>query len=93
MFQRIAPRYDLMNRLMSLGQDERWRRTLVRCVRAPRGGRLLDVGAGTGRIARLNVTTPHGDVPRLNADGAFDVRGGEFSIGAVIDHGVAGRRR
>ena len=52
MFQRIAPRYDLMNRLMSLGQDERWRRAVVRRVRVPRGGRLLDVGAGTGGIAR-----------------------------------------
>ncbi len=50
MFSRIAPRYDLMNRLMTLGQDQCWRREVIRLVALPRRGRLLDLGAGTGDL-------------------------------------------
>lgn len=50
MFGNIAARYDLMNRLMSLGQDSRWRAALVHAAALPRGGRLLDIAAGTGDI-------------------------------------------
>ncbi len=50
MFTDIAPRYDLMNRLMTLGRDQVWRRTVVRLCRLPRGGSLLDVATGTGDI-------------------------------------------
>jgi demethylmenaquinone methyltransferase/2-methoxy-6-polyprenyl-1,4-benzoquinol methylase len=52
MFNRIAPRYDLMNRLMTAGQDVRWRKEIIRLVRLQPGARLLDLGAGTGDIAR-----------------------------------------
>ncbi len=51
MFARIAPTYDLMNRLMSLGMDQSWRRELLELCNLPPRGRLLDVGAGTGDIA------------------------------------------
>jgi demethylmenaquinone methyltransferase/2-methoxy-6-polyprenyl-1,4-benzoquinol methylase len=51
MFARIAPTYDLMNRLMTFGQDQRWRRNLLDLANLPPHGRLLDVGAGTGDIA------------------------------------------
>ncbi len=51
MFGRIAHRYDLMNRLMTFGQDRRWRRYVVRQAALPPGGRLLDVATGTGDIA------------------------------------------
>lgn len=51
MFTAIAPRYDLMNRLMTLGRDRIWRRTAVSLCSLPRGGRLLDVATGTGDIA------------------------------------------
>jgi demethylmenaquinone methyltransferase/2-methoxy-6-polyprenyl-1,4-benzoquinol methylase len=50
MFGAIAPRYDLMNRLMTLGRDRVWRRTVVRLCALPRGGCLLDVATGTGDI-------------------------------------------
>ena len=50
MFGAIAPRYDLINRLMTLGRDQVWRRTVVRLCALPRGGRLLDVATGTGDI-------------------------------------------
>jgi demethylmenaquinone methyltransferase / 2-methoxy-6-polyprenyl-1,4-benzoquinol methylase len=51
MFARIATTYDLMNRLMSLGQDQRWRRELLDYCDLPPHGTLLDVGTGTGDIA------------------------------------------
>ena len=50
MFTRIAHRYDLMNRLMTAGQDNRWRREVIRRTALPPGGRLLDLGAGTGDL-------------------------------------------
>jgi demethylmenaquinone methyltransferase/2-methoxy-6-polyprenyl-1,4-benzoquinol methylase len=51
MFNRIARRYDLMNRLMTFGQDQSWRRYVVAQAGLPReGGRLLDVATGTGDI-------------------------------------------
>ena len=51
MFERIAPRYDLLNRLMTAGQDRRWRRQVIRLSGLPEGGRLLDLGAGTGDLS------------------------------------------
>lgn len=50
-FQRIAPRYDLMNRLMTAGQDRAWRRFVVQIAAIPRGGTALDIATGTGDIA------------------------------------------
>ncbi len=50
MFQRIARRYDLMNRLMTFGRDRAWRRHVVREASLPPGSRLLDVATGTGDI-------------------------------------------
>jgi len=55
MFGHIAARYDLMNRVMTLGQDSHWRRAVIRLANLPPGGRLLDLGAGTGDLARLAV--------------------------------------
>ncbi len=52
MFGRIAKRYDLMNRLMTAGQDTRWRREVIRKSQLPPNGHLLDLGAGTGDLAR-----------------------------------------
>lgn len=52
MFGRIAWRYDLMNRIMSFGQDAMWRRHLVDQARPIAGGLALDVATGTGRIAQ-----------------------------------------
>lgn len=52
MFSRIARRYDLMNRLMTAGQDVRWRREVIRLASIPPKGSLLDIGAGTGDLCR-----------------------------------------
>ena len=43
MFSAIAPRYDVLNRLLSAGRDRVWRREAVRAARLPVNGRLLDV--------------------------------------------------
>ena len=51
MFGRIAPRYDLLNRVLSLGRDVSWRRLVSRRVAAARPARVLDVCAGTGDLA------------------------------------------
>jgi demethylmenaquinone methyltransferase/2-methoxy-6-polyprenyl-1,4-benzoquinol methylase len=53
MFGRIAPRYDLLNTLMTFGQDARWRRGVAQALPplAP-GARVLDVGSGTGRLGQ-----------------------------------------
>lgn len=51
MFGRIAARYDRMNRLMTFGQDMRWRRFVVEKAALPPDGRLLDLATGTGDIA------------------------------------------
>jgi demethylmenaquinone methyltransferase/2-methoxy-6-polyprenyl-1,4-benzoquinol methylase len=51
MFARIAHRYDLMNRVMTGGQDVRWRQLMVREAALPPGGRFLDVATGTGDVA------------------------------------------
>ncbi len=51
MFARIAGRYDLMNRLMTVGQDVRWRKYVIAQAHLPLNGRLLDIATGTGEIA------------------------------------------
>ncbi|GAB4581280.1 MAG: bifunctional demethylmenaquinone methyltransferase/2-methoxy-6-polyprenyl-1,4-benzoquinol methylase UbiE [Anaerolineales bacterium] len=51
MFSRIAGRYDVMNRLMTFGQDQSWRREVIRRAEITPGSRVLDLGAGTGDIA------------------------------------------
>jgi demethylmenaquinone methyltransferase/2-methoxy-6-polyprenyl-1,4-benzoquinol methylase len=51
MFESIAPRYDFLNRLLSLGIDRRWRSFAVRQLQIPEGGRVLDMATGTGDVA------------------------------------------
>jgi demethylmenaquinone methyltransferase/2-methoxy-6-polyprenyl-1,4-benzoquinol methylase len=50
MFDRIAPRYDRLNRVISLAQDRRWRRATVAALRLTPGAIVLDVGCGTGDL-------------------------------------------
>lgn len=48
MFTKISRRYDLTNRIMSAGQDLRWRKAAIQAARLKPGDKLLDVAAGTG---------------------------------------------
>jgi demethylmenaquinone methyltransferase/2-methoxy-6-polyprenyl-1,4-benzoquinol methylase len=52
MFDTIAPRYDLVNRLMTFGLDQRWRRVTVEALALPEGARILDLACGTGDLSR-----------------------------------------
>jgi demethylmenaquinone methyltransferase/2-methoxy-6-polyprenyl-1,4-benzoquinol methylase len=48
MFDDVAPRYDITNTVLSLGQDHRWRRRTRQCLELKPGDRVLDLAAGTG---------------------------------------------
>src|SRR5512138_3005526 len=52
MFTKIARRYDLMNRLMTGGQDIRWRKRVIELARMNSHASFLDLGTGTGDLAR-----------------------------------------
>lgn len=52
MFDRIAPRYDVLNRVMTLGLDTRWRRAAVLALELPPSSLVLDVACGTGDFCR-----------------------------------------
>jgi demethylmenaquinone methyltransferase/2-methoxy-6-polyprenyl-1,4-benzoquinol methylase len=55
MFDTIAPRYDLMNRLMTFGLDTAWRHNTVAALALPEGSRVLDLACGTGDLSRLGM--------------------------------------
>ena len=50
MFDTIAPRYDLVNRIMTFRLDTRWRRKAVRQLKLPAGSIVLDLASGTGDL-------------------------------------------
>ena len=79
MFDRISERYDLTNRLMTFGQDVRWRRRLLEKANLPTSGLMLDLGTGTG------------DVPLE----ALRIQTGILPVGADFSEGMlrAGRLR
>src|SRR4029079_2959064 len=52
MFDTIAPRYDRLNRILTLGLDVAWRRTAVRSLGLRPGARVLDIACGTGDFCR-----------------------------------------
>jgi demethylmenaquinone methyltransferase/2-methoxy-6-polyprenyl-1,4-benzoquinol methylase len=74
MFARIASRYDLMNRLMTAGQDVRWRRRVIQLAQLPSRGFLLDIATGTGDIAQEGL--------RQNPD--ISAIGGDFTIEMML---------
>lgn len=67
MFGRIAHRYDLLNRLMTIGQDVRWRRFLIQKMAVGPKSTVLDLGAGTGDLA-LEVKRRHPDALVVASD-------------------------
>jgi demethylmenaquinone methyltransferase / 2-methoxy-6-polyprenyl-1,4-benzoquinol methylase len=59
MFDAIAPRYDLVNRVMTFRLDVRWRKRTVRSLGLPPGARVLDLAAGTGDLCRELTEAGH----------------------------------
>jgi demethylmenaquinone methyltransferase / 2-methoxy-6-polyprenyl-1,4-benzoquinol methylase len=59
MFDRIAPRYDRLNRIISLGQDRRWRRHTVAALQLAPGASVLDLGCGTGDLCNVLAAAGH----------------------------------
>jgi demethylmenaquinone methyltransferase/2-methoxy-6-polyprenyl-1,4-benzoquinol methylase len=52
MFDAIAPRYDLLNRLLTFRLDVGWRRRSIDSLALSRGSSVLDIAAGTGDLCR-----------------------------------------
>lgn len=86
MFGRIAERYNLMNRLMTAGQDQRWRRFVIKKAQIPQNGTVLDLATGTGDIAfEAAKTVPSAHV--IGADFALPMMfvGQRQRMGNTID--------
>jgi demethylmenaquinone methyltransferase / 2-methoxy-6-polyprenyl-1,4-benzoquinol methylase len=52
MFDAIAPRYDLLNRVLTFGMDVGWRRRTVKSLQLSPGSKVLDLACGTGDLCR-----------------------------------------
>ena len=74
MFDKIAPKYDFLNRLLSLRQDVVWRTEMVRAARLEPGSRVLDVACGTCDVAL--------EIDR-QLKGRADIFGLDFSYGML----------
>ena len=73
MFARIAPRYDLLNRVLSGGIDVAWRRRAARWLAPREGERILDVGSGTGDLALSVLARSAGAARVVAADFTFEM--------------------
>lgn len=75
MFDNIAPRYDLLNRMLSMRQDVVWRKKMVAAMTVPENGKVLDVACGTGDVA-LEICRQKGS--------RVEVTGIDFSPGMLV---------
>ena len=57
MFDRIAPRYDTLNRLLSFRLDQRWRREAIAALSLTSSDTLIDLACGTGDLSELAAHT------------------------------------
>jgi demethylmenaquinone methyltransferase/2-methoxy-6-polyprenyl-1,4-benzoquinol methylase len=67
MFDKIAARYDAMNRVLSLGLDRGWRRRTVRALQLGERPRVLDLATGTGDLA-VDIARMHPDATVIGLD-------------------------
>lgn len=90
MFGRIAERYNIMNRVMTFGQDMKWRRFVVQQANLPAQGKLLDLATGTGDIA-FEAAQKHPDAYVIGADFALPMMfvGQDEPRGKTIDWSAA----
>jgi len=83
MFTAVPPRYDLINRVITWGQDDRWRRLAARECLAARPQRTLDLCCGTGKLA-LEVAGISHDTTRVVA---VDFSLPMLEMASQLDHG------
>ncbi len=88
MFDQIAGRYDLLNRLMSMGIDQSWRRKTVTAMELPPNARVLDLATGTGDLA-LMIARRHPDARVVGSDPSKRML--EVGIEKVKRIGLTGR--
>jgi demethylmenaquinone methyltransferase/2-methoxy-6-polyprenyl-1,4-benzoquinol methylase len=88
MFDAIAKRYDLLNHLLSLGIDRRWRKRAVRELRLGRRSLVLDLCTGTGDLALTALRNEEGSqlAPSAEPEGCLRVIGVDFSS-AMLRYG------
>ena len=91
MFDRIARRYDLLNRVMSLGVDRRWRRRTARALALPdRARRVLDVATGTADLAiAIARQYPHAEVVGVDPSAGMIERGARKLEARRLDERVS----
>jgi demethylmenaquinone methyltransferase/2-methoxy-6-polyprenyl-1,4-benzoquinol methylase len=77
MFDTIAPRYDLMNRIMTFGLDQAWRRGAVASLALPEDALVLDLACGTGDLSRLALRR------------GYRVVGADLSAGMLAANGAS----
>jgi demethylmenaquinone methyltransferase / 2-methoxy-6-polyprenyl-1,4-benzoquinol methylase len=77
MFDTIAPRYDLMNRLMTFGLDQSWRKGTVSALGLPAGALVLDLACGTGDLTRIALLS------------GYRVVGADLSAGMLAANGTS----
>ncbi len=86
MFDRIAKRYDLLNRVISLGMDGYWRRKAVGALEPEDGQTFLDVGCGTGDVAMEIVRqAPHAKVLGIDPAEAMLAIADEKALASGMD--------
>ncbi len=73
MFTEVSPRYDLLNRVLSMGLDTGWRRLAVRMARPAGARRVLDLATGTGDLALEFVRTKGFEGEVLGLDFSADM--------------------
>jgi len=71
MFDRIAPKYDFLNRVLSLRQDTVWRTQMVKAVRLKKNSRILDIACGTCDVALEAGSQLQGQTEILGLDFSF----------------------
>jgi demethylmenaquinone methyltransferase/2-methoxy-6-polyprenyl-1,4-benzoquinol methylase len=82
MFSAISPRYDLINTLLTLGRDARWRQVAASEASVKPDGLILDVATGTGELARrLSRANPGSRVVGIDFCGTM-LRGAEDKVNA-----------
>ncbi len=85
MFDRIAGKYDRLNRIISLGMDRGWRDRLVRAMQLPKSARVLDVATGTADVA-IAIADMHGDAEVIGLDPSANMlEVGRAKIGSYGD--------